>query len=308
MSHDALITDNYVRYTITYEEKFSKIEYKVLCSQSDSRLLRCYQVNCNGNQQLLFNVQQFHSLRTVLKELSSTEFYQVMAEICSIYDLVKANGFMETEHLMYDLDMIYVTQHPLRLRMIYLPVQLQENQRTEHENDLVHNLLLEMIQTYQNSIDAGVFQLKTDIEQKKESLKELETRLVSGFYEQISQDEKIKEQERIHIQNQRIEKLKKRKLVLKNDANNFVLTIANSEYVIGKKAGVVDGYIPDHPTVSRIHCKIIYNDEKNYIMDLGSVNGTTVNGIKCYPNIAVPINDGDQITISNLVFYYVEEK
>ena len=52
--------------------------------------------------------------------------------------------------------------------------------------------------------------------------------------------------------------------------------------------------------VSRLHAAIKLIDLMVVIVDLGSANGTRVNGQKILPNVNFPINDGDVIALGRL--------
>ena len=52
--------------------------------------------------------------------------------------------------------------------------------------------------------------------------------------------------------------------------------------------------------VSRLHCVIKRNDTKAIVMDLGSSNGTYLNGVRIPPHVETPINHGDVIGLGKL--------
>jgi pSer/pThr/pTyr-binding forkhead associated (FHA) protein len=52
--------------------------------------------------------------------------------------------------------------------------------------------------------------------------------------------------------------------------------------------------------VSRLHASIKIINESVVIMDLGSSNGTRINGQKIVPHIEYPINHGDVIALGRL--------
>ena len=52
--------------------------------------------------------------------------------------------------------------------------------------------------------------------------------------------------------------------------------------------------------VSRLHAAIKINKNRVVIMDLGSSNGTRVNGQKIVPHVDYPINHNDQIALGKL--------
>ncbi len=56
-----------------------------------------------------------------------------------------------------------------------------------------------------------------------------------------------------------------------------------------------------NPTVSRFHAKIIRSEDKYYIEDLGSANGTMVNGLKVNKEL---LHDGDIIQLGDVVLVF----
>lgn len=52
--------------------------------------------------------------------------------------------------------------------------------------------------------------------------------------------------------------------------------------------------------VSRRHARVIKRDDEIVLEDLGSVNGTCLNGQKLAPFLPVPLNDGDVLQLGQL--------
>jgi len=52
--------------------------------------------------------------------------------------------------------------------------------------------------------------------------------------------------------------------------------------------------------VSRLHAALKVINQRVVIMDLGSSNGTRVNGQKIVPNVDYPLNHGDMIALGKL--------
>lgn len=301
-------TDHYIRYSIPNEDDFSNIEYKVLLSQKENNLLRCSKVTCNGCLQLVYNVQQMQVVSAVISGLSTSKYYLFLAEVFKIYQYIKNNGFLNENHLQLDLDRMFMTIEPLQLSMIYLPVTSEMDTKDELIDGRMCEFLIATTKENLDFDDNGGLELIKHLKSKTVTLEEIATRLETGHYEEISAAGRKSESERLKKLNNNSFSSKKIQLVQKNTSNALTIPITKTEFVIGKKASVVDGVIVGYPTVSRIHCKIITYKEMYMIVDLGSVNGTRVNEVSCTPNIPVRIKDGDQITISNLVFYFIEEK
>jgi len=68
--------------------------------------------------------------------------------------------------------------------------------------------------------------------------------------------------------------------------------------VVGRKRGVCDVYL-DRSSVSKLHCVIVKTDGLLFIRDLGSTNGTKVNGQRVTRGALLP---GDEIAFANARF------
>lgn len=88
-------------------------------------------------------------------------------------------------------------------------------------------------------------------------------------------------------------------IYLKGQGKTEIL-VDKHEFVLGRDDSA-DGTI-DSSAISRKHCKILYSDEKNFILDLDSANGTYLNGTKLEANKPKPINEGDKIKLGNVGF------
>lgn len=84
------------------------------------------------------------------------------------------------------------------------------------------------------------------------------------------------------------------------------IPITAEEFVIGRKEG--DLIVPN-PYVSHIHCKIYLEEAGAFIEDLGSTNGTFVNGEEIERGEKIPLEDGTLIEIggTKLVFRFAGE-
>lgn len=77
---------------------------------------------------------------------------------------------------------------------------------------------------------------------------------------------------------------------------------------IGKQRRKVDFCITDNSTVSRVHCAIRINGDDYYLEDLGSKNGTLVNGVLIDPRKPVRLLEGTEIIISDEHFLFGREQ
>jgi hypothetical protein len=93
------------------------------------------------------------------------------------------------------------------------------------------------------------------------------------------------------------------------------ISLTRREIVIGRSAPSDDTWVPDvdvrqlalekAKTVSRFHCRIFVPEDGIYrLMDMGSFNGTWVNGRRLESKEAVALGDGDQIHLGGILFKF----
>ncbi len=75
--------------------------------------------------------------------------------------------------------------------------------------------------------------------------------------------------------------------------------IRGGDFLIGKKRESVDGFV-GRDTVSRIHSRLFVRQERLFIADMNSTNGTYVNGIAIEPGEEIEIFEGDRILFADV--------
>lgn len=86
--------------------------------------------------------------------------------------------------------------------------------------------------------------------------------------------------------------------VLFKERSGEKITIDRPEFVLGKNPNHADFAVRDNNTVSRIHASITWSEDGYRIVDLGSMNGTYVNG-KSVDTEGQIIADGDLIELAD---------
>ena len=91
-----------------------------------------------------------------------------------------------------------------------------------------------------------------------------------------------------------------------NHEVTFELHSDKGKYTFGRKAGEFTVFFNSIRFISREHAEITFDNNHKYwsIMDLGSSNGTLVNGKKLDPHTAVKVSVGDTIQIAFAKFKF----
>ena len=76
------------------------------------------------------------------------------------------------------------------------------------------------------------------------------------------------------------------------------LTLKKDITLVGRKREICDLVI-DRPSISKLHCMIVKTDGLLFIRDLGSTNGTKVNGQRVSRGAILP---GDEIAFASIKF------
>jgi pSer/pThr/pTyr-binding forkhead associated (FHA) protein len=76
------------------------------------------------------------------------------------------------------------------------------------------------------------------------------------------------------------------------------VTISRDITLVGRKRGLCD-IVVDHSSVSKVHCALARTDGLLFLRDLGSTNGTRVNGQRVTRGALLP---GDELSIANVRF------
>ena len=90
-------------------------------------------------------------------------------------------------------------------------------------------------------------------------------------------------------------------LVLYGDELGKRYHLEASELVFGRSMAA--DRVLDNPSVSRRHFRVLVEGEQAFIEDVGSTNGTFVNGLKLTHRLA--LNAGDLISVGNVILKYL---
>ena len=87
-------------------------------------------------------------------------------------------------------------------------------------------------------------------------------------------------------------------------SNGRHIQINKNSFVLGKSSDGTDFQVKGNDTISRTHCKILRRGSEFFVEDLGSLNGTFIDGEQAVEGDQVQIHDGQELMMSDERFVF----
>lgn len=325
------VNDNAVSFIIEEDELIFDVAYKVLQRQEKNGLIKCGKLSYNGKIKLVYDVSKYKSLSILIPNMNSQNYLLVISKIVDILKSIEENGFVKLENTHISIEKIYIDNDDLSVHMICLPINkpiIYNNHQLLYDD--LKNIVTTTIEKYPqlqtselNNLIPGVsLNLINSNENIEKNLESEESVTIEQEVSEAIVDKNKTKKKSVIIDailslvtnkstdskrtNTKYEKVQQQ-LVLSsiNLENNIKLVIDKPIYTIGKQEGSVNGVIKNQKTISRVHCKVINENKKNYIVDMGSLNGTYINNRKILEGEKVDISKGDVVKLSCIEFLVV---
>ena len=291
-----------VQYVLNENSAFALTEFKVLRSQGKN-FIKCAKVLYNGKIKLLYFSSMFKSLRNMLPSLDGDTFLSIIANILNSIIEIKNNGFLSCSNLDLSFDKVFVDQNTLEVKLIYIPVNNANTDVATVENEF-RTEIIKLISSVPAFSSEKMTRVCGYLSNGTLALPQLYNSICSEikngtFKKQVYTDDKKNNKP----SNEReIFKQPQLHFVSVNAPVNIHFVIETPEFVIGKNPSQVNGAITFNKAISRVHCKISYQNNSYFITDLGSANGTYINNSKIGAQHPQPIKSGDIIRLANSDF------
>lgn len=279
-------------FLLNDNNNFSITDYKVLRGQIRGGLARCEKVLFNGRIKLLYLTDGCTALENLLLRMDERLFVSVLTDILKVFIDIKENGFLESQRLLVTPEYIFVDENTMKVRMIYLPVDI----RMSHSFTQLYQLRPVIIRLLHagTRFSAGFLQRITMLFSDEQfSLNEIYNELLSQCNHSgalVPETSQGKNGGKVLT------------MLSMNEPVLIKFCIDKRDFSIGRDAGHVDGAIMGNPVVGRKHCHVLYRDGDYYIEDDSSKNGTFLNGVKLEKGAPKKIPENACIRIANISF------
>ena len=291
-----------VQYVLNDDSAFALTEFKVLKSQS-KHFIKCSKVKYNGKIKFIYFTAMSKSLRNMIPSLDSDTFLTIIANLLNCIIEIKNNGFLDCENLDLSFDKVFVNQNTLEISLIYLPVNNADKDLASFENEFRTEIikLITSVPAFTGEkmaricgyLSNGTLSLNQVYKSICSEIKGRSTSFESDFDREKdtgnSNKHVIFKQPSLHFYSL-------------NAPVDINFNIDVPEFIIGKNPAQVNGVISFNKAISRVHCKISYQNNSYFITDLGSANGTYVNKSRLAAQHPQKIKSGDTIRLANSDF------
>ncbi len=293
---------NNFAYVLIDNQHFINTDYKVLLSQTNEIFVRCMKLSYNGHIGLFYETEDYTPFTKMFTQMTSDNLITIASNLFSAVIEVQNNGFLSSQNIDIAWNRIYVNQHTLKVKLVYVPVDCGVfDSFAEFESELrssfiklANGLVIEKTPRLDKFI--------LDLSNGSLSLKDLFNR-TRGEGTDILIDPTYVSRT---VSTDTFRDTDNYKLVaIGAPGGHFEIVLDKENILLGKKQDIVDVCIPFNNMISRKHCRIFKEGGHYYIMDVGSANGTRINGFKIPKDQKYPFKRGDIIRLADSDFQVV---
>lgn len=280
--------ENYFACCLPQGKSLNATGYKVMRNLVPAGLVAAYPSRLNGRVRLLYDISRYNPLSALASQLTPSQFTQIAKNLLELLEKIRANGFLRLENVLLDTEYLMIDES-MGAHLIYLPVDEPEAvtvRLTQPEMD-VKRFLAQFIKETPNIHSERIIRLGALLADPARTLEDA-VRLMEGAAPR-------KGGTLLTVQAPTL------RLVKVGGNREYVFDVPVQGCVIGRNP-MMSNVVLTNSAVSGSHCEIHAAEGKWFIEDLGSRNGTRVNGQTIEPHTRVPLHKGDTIEIIHYLF------
>lgn len=297
-----------IEYILDSSHTVMQTESKVVQSISNEAVLIGVKALHNGCEKLIYDITGLYPLGNVISGISGGKLSGIASKIQNIANEVNNNGFLQAEHLEWDMDRIYVDDRHEKIYMIYLPVELEECEPWELSMKKLleafpSNIASEPLRPAPQAVQPAAEKKSASRSKNKEQSRGLFKKLFGGSSSpKASQAKEVKKEQSGGTV--LLDEIFIPSIVLSSTASGHKAeaVVDKDEFIIGKNPEATDFTVDFSKAVSNRHCVITCKNGICCIEDLKSTNGTFINGVRIPPNEKKQIKAGDKVRLANCEF------
>lgn len=286
-------------------------EYNYLAEGDDGSFAKLMYGNFSGQNAFYYVVNSYKSLSVLAQGIEALRYTEIVRDFLRIVIKVKEDDVLKEENILTSPSKIFIDPVSKDVKAVYAPVVQRVPVKAALFEGEVRDVFARLMKRLPNLKDESTDEVVACLMDEKADIKEtcdMLTKIISRSKISIAD---IRDTGELTEEQARPESAGHTGYLTGRNMPAITLThlggklpeivITDDNFVLGRSSDSVDGAVPD-ASVSRIHCKISQVGNKIAVIDLGSANGTFVNGSRLRSGEARYITDNDTLRIGKCDF------
>lgn len=277
-----------------------------------------FQITYDGKKQLTYEAPACITLQKYLKEARLEErfFWKIMSQMLDVELAAQARGLYPV-HLVMSRELIFIDENTLSMYFLYQPVTGAKDV-TDNLFALVHDMIYEQLKKnggtgpdylidFQNYLQRGDYRLEHIRQYVAQAAGGGASPRMGSRTPQPVGDEEEPEQYTVMLgsgRNADSGSLGGRKNIQVIRLRTKERTSFSGDVVKMGRSSQNTYCIVGNTSIGRSHAAIVRRGDACYLKDMGSVNGTSVNGRRLAENQACRLQSGDRIQLADEEFVF----
>lgn len=306
---DGLLTvmpcKSHVAYLLHDVNAFYPTGFEVLQNMDGGGFLRCVKIQFNAQLQFVYltgrNGSEYKSMQTMLSGLHPDGFLRMVRNLLEVMQHADETGFLGVQNIVLSPERIFVDPATMNVQLIYLPIAAGYVASTEQDAaDELCAMLLRIIYAHPELENAGVRRLRQALASTMPTLRQL----YSAAFGDVPTPTPTPIPTPAPQPAPAPQPTGTGAMILQavQHTEQVCIALPKSDLLAGTRVGAGELELHGNPYISGRHCKFSYQNGQYYLTDIGSSNGTYLNGRMLTRDVPQALQDGDTITIASSVF------
>lgn len=280
-----------------------------------------FQISYDGKKQLMYEAPCALSLEKYLKDtrLDEKTFWKIMTQMLDVEIAAKGRG-LYPDHLLMKPDAIFLDEGTLKMYFAYQPVTGAKDM-TDNLFALIQDIIYQQLKKnggmgpdylidFQSYLQQGDYRLehvRQYIGQAASGGRAV--RAGSRAMQQLEQDTEPEDMEQYTVMlgsggNAQPQPVVQKKVMQMIRVRTKERTVFSGDVVKIGRSSQNTYCITGNSSIGRNHAAIVRRGDDCFLKDMGSVNGTAVNGKRLMENQACRLRSGDRIQLADEEFVF----
>lgn len=285
---------DHLAYTFEKEDEMFMLGMKIV-NKLGNDLIPMVKVSYNGSDRLLYGLDDLKPVHEIVDKLNDSELAFAFSNFIKLIKSVEDNDYLKAYGVDINYNRLFYDIKNKKIKAVILPINYECNLHDglSWSKSFRRSILILLNKIFINSKEkySEAYYYIMDEEKSDSEIIKYASSLEFGVRMVDSSDVFY---EKKHEENGLI-------LEHRSAIDNIVFVVSKSGFVLGKGKDA-DGTFNVSSNVSRRHCEIAIQNGTYMVKDLGSTNGTTINGFTLNPNQYYYIKNGDKLKLADVEF------